>query len=195
MLDRANSAEKLDITRFWDWQEAPVPHQAPEISSLVLGQKQKSGALGAAAGLNSSLASLGALQTLPAPNGLQSAINSITIANACRDLSNASANSALAGTLAQASVNATGQSLSASNKALDTAAAVEIENIRTSTAKATARHAEQATDEKSKTNARRGAMINKGAKLDAEKPSHKSKDNFYVTKNDETTLPSAGEYA
>jgi outer membrane protein OmpA-like peptidoglycan-associated protein len=38
ILGRANASEKLDITRFWDWQESPIPMQAPDIGPLQAGQ-------------------------------------------------------------------------------------------------------------------------------------------------------------
>ena len=34
---RANSAEKLDISRFWNWQDSPIPIVAPEISPIQAG--------------------------------------------------------------------------------------------------------------------------------------------------------------
>jgi hypothetical protein len=34
VLGRANSAEQLDLTRFWDWQESPIPIEAPEIAPV-----------------------------------------------------------------------------------------------------------------------------------------------------------------
>jgi hypothetical protein len=39
VLGRANSAEKLDITRFWDWQESPIPFGAPEIAAIATGSR------------------------------------------------------------------------------------------------------------------------------------------------------------
>jgi hypothetical protein len=32
-----NSAEKLDITRFWNWQDSPIPIAAPEIARVAVG--------------------------------------------------------------------------------------------------------------------------------------------------------------
>ena len=33
VLGRSNAAEKLDITRFWDWQDSPIPLQPTEIAA------------------------------------------------------------------------------------------------------------------------------------------------------------------
>ena len=34
MLGRSNSAEKLDASRFWNWQDSPIPRQPPEIAAI-----------------------------------------------------------------------------------------------------------------------------------------------------------------
>jgi hypothetical protein len=44
ILGRSNASEKLDITRFWDWQESPIPMQAPDIAPLQAGMHTVSGA-------------------------------------------------------------------------------------------------------------------------------------------------------
>lgn len=39
VLGRANSAEKLDLTRFWNWQDSPIPFAPPEISPVGTGSR------------------------------------------------------------------------------------------------------------------------------------------------------------
>jgi hypothetical protein len=39
VLGRSNSAEKLDITRFWNWQDSPIPLSPPEISAIQAGTR------------------------------------------------------------------------------------------------------------------------------------------------------------
>ena len=39
VLGRSNSAEKLDITRFWDWQDSPIPLQPTEIAAIQTGSR------------------------------------------------------------------------------------------------------------------------------------------------------------
>ena len=34
VLDRANAAEKLDITRFWNWQDSPIPLSPTDIAPV-----------------------------------------------------------------------------------------------------------------------------------------------------------------
>jgi hypothetical protein len=38
VLGQCPSAEKIDLTRFWNWQDSPIP-QAPDISTLLPGQR------------------------------------------------------------------------------------------------------------------------------------------------------------
>ena len=40
VLGRFNSAEKLDITRFWNWQDSPIPIQAPDIAAIQAGTRK-----------------------------------------------------------------------------------------------------------------------------------------------------------
>ena len=39
VLGRFNSAEKLDITRFWNWQDSPIPITAPDIAAIQMGSR------------------------------------------------------------------------------------------------------------------------------------------------------------
>ena len=39
VLGRSNSAEKLEYTRFWNWQDSPIPLQPPEIAPVATGSR------------------------------------------------------------------------------------------------------------------------------------------------------------
>ncbi len=39
VLGRSNSAEKLDITRFWNWQDSPIPLQPSDIAAIQTGSR------------------------------------------------------------------------------------------------------------------------------------------------------------
>ena len=45
VLGRFNSAEKLDLTRFWNWQDSPTPLVPPEIAPLQAGLRRGADAL------------------------------------------------------------------------------------------------------------------------------------------------------
>jgi hypothetical protein len=88
VLGRFNSAEKLDMSRFWNWQDSPIPIQAPDIASIQAGERE-----GVAPATPGSLAApvinLMTPRELPAPTGLAAALNALTVSNMFRDMSGA----------------------------------------------------------------------------------------------------------
>jgi hypothetical protein len=102
VLGRSNSAEKLDITRFWNWQDSPAPLTPPEIAPVTTGTRAapedlRPGQLGPP------VVNITNPTALPDPAGLGAALNALTAANMFRDMSG------LAGTqsLAQSAVSGT----------------------------------------------------------------------------------------
>jgi hypothetical protein len=86
VLGRSNSAEVLDITRFWNWQDSPIPIQPPEVAPVSTGSRAapedlKPGQLGAPV-LNISSPS-----ALPDPSGLAAILGAIANGNMFRDMS------------------------------------------------------------------------------------------------------------
>lgn len=113
VLGRFNSAEKLDMTRFWNWQDSPIPFAAPEIAAIQAGQHQVDGAP-TTGNLNPSVLSIQAPQALPDPTGMQGVMQAITAANLFRDMSGIAQTSALA----QSALNASSTSaIAAGNQA------------------------------------------------------------------------------
>lgn len=41
VLGQANSAEKIDITRFWNWQDSPIPILPPEMATVNTGSRAR----------------------------------------------------------------------------------------------------------------------------------------------------------
>jgi hypothetical protein len=41
VLGRFNAAEKIDMTRFWNWQDSPIPVTAPDIAALSSGSRSR----------------------------------------------------------------------------------------------------------------------------------------------------------
>jgi hypothetical protein len=88
VLGRFNAAEKLDMSRFWNWQDSPIPIHAPDIAAIQAGQHE--GVTAAPAGnLEGSVLNIVAPRDLPAPTGLGPALNAIASANMFRDMSGA----------------------------------------------------------------------------------------------------------
>lgn len=106
VLGRSNSAEKLDITRFWNWQDSPIPLQPPEISPVSTGSRAiaedlRPGQLGAP------VLNLVTPAPTPDPAGLAAVLGAIANGNMFRDMSGlagtqATAQAASAGTLTAA---------------------------------------------------------------------------------------------
>jgi hypothetical protein len=126
VLGRSNSAEKLDITRFWNWQDSPIPLEPPEIAAVDTSSRAepedlKPGALG------QPVLSIVNPTNLPDPTSLAAIMTAVASGSMFRDMSG------LAGTqqLAQAGMSGT---LAAATQAGDLASA----NLRTHAQKAVA---------------------------------------------------------
>lgn len=101
VLGRFNSAEKLDMTRFWNWQDSPIPFAAPEIAALQAGGKTQ--AINQTTGqLETPIVQQAAPVPLPDPQGLAALINAMTTSNMFRDISGAAQSAALAQAALQA---------------------------------------------------------------------------------------------
>ncbi|MFF7994696.1 hypothetical protein ACFZDG_33605 [Kitasatospora xanthocidica] len=85
VLGRANSAEKIDLTRFWNWKDSPIQITPADIAPVSAGTRAQN--------LDTTVAALGATQArftplaaMPDPTALQAA-QAITTANLFRDMS------------------------------------------------------------------------------------------------------------
>ncbi len=111
VLGRSNSAEKLDITRFWNWQDSPIPILPSEINPLTAGGKgnDKTPETGK---LESPVVNIVNSPSLPDPAGLGPLYAAIANGNMFRDMSGLAQTSALVGAALQAAqagaANATG---------------------------------------------------------------------------------------
>jgi hypothetical protein len=86
VLGRFNSAEKLDITRFWNWADSPIPITAPEIAAIQMGSRAQTESL-----LPGQLAPpslrVEVPPNLPDPEGLTAILQAIQNGNMFRDMS------------------------------------------------------------------------------------------------------------
>ncbi|MCP4289828.1 MAG: hypothetical protein GY792_36315, partial [Gammaproteobacteria bacterium] len=111
VLGRFNASEKLDITRFWDWQESPIPHQAPDIAPLQSGSRATDPDLETGQ-LESPIVNIMNPQPLPDPTGTSALLNALTVSNLFRDMSGLQQ----AALLAQTGLTETGESLRTSSQ-------------------------------------------------------------------------------
>ena len=105
VLGRSNSAEKLDITRFWNWQDSPIPLQPPEIAPVATGSRQspedlRPGQLGAP------VLNIVSPTALPEPAGLQAVLTALASAQMFRDMSGLGGTQALAGSASSGTLSA-----------------------------------------------------------------------------------------
>lgn len=86
VLGRSNSAEKLDVTRFWDWQDSPIPLQPTEIAAIQTGSRAtpedtKPGQLSAP------IVNITSPTSLPDPAGTAAVLAAIQNGSMFRDMS------------------------------------------------------------------------------------------------------------
>jgi len=95
VLGRSVAAERLDITRFFDWQESPIPLVASEIAPLEAGSRASDESL-VPTGLSAPVINLQAPTALPDPTGLAAVLGALGAKNLFNDLSGADATLKLA---------------------------------------------------------------------------------------------------
>jgi hypothetical protein len=111
VLGRFNCAEKIDLKRFFNWQDSPIPLTATEIAPVEAGSRAQSedlrpGQLGAP------VVNIQTPTALPAAAGVGPALAAIQAGNMFRDMSGLAQSAALA----QAAAQATGAGATAANQ-------------------------------------------------------------------------------
>ncbi len=109
VLGRSNAAEKLDITRFWNWQDSPIPLQPTEIAPVGTGSRGMAENLEPGQ-LGTPVLNIVNPTSLPDPAGLSASLSALATSNMFRDMSG------LAGTQSLAQ-EALGESLAAATEA------------------------------------------------------------------------------
>jgi hypothetical protein len=105
VLGRSNSAEKLEYTRFWNWQDSPIPLQPTEIAPVATGSRGapedlRPGQLG------QPVLNIVNPTSLPDPAGLGAALTAVSNGNMFRDMSGLAGTQTLAGQTAQGTLDA-----------------------------------------------------------------------------------------
>lgn len=165
VLGRYNSAEKLDITRFWNWQDSPIPIVAPEIAPLQLGSRATDEDLKAQP-FSPPLVNIVNPTSLPDPVGMAGVLQAIQNGNMFRDMSGLAATIGLA----QAGMQTTSDAATAANvqagSNMATAAKKEVEMFKAALAFAAAVMGKGSSDTSPSTISNEGAKINHGRSLD-----------------------------
>ena len=88
LLGRANASEKLDVTRFFDWQDSPIPHLAPAIAQLVAGSRAQD-QLDTTPTVPGSVLNIVNPPAFPDPTGMAGVLSAIQNGSIFRDMSKA----------------------------------------------------------------------------------------------------------
>jgi len=115
VLGRFNASEKLDITRFWNWQDSPIPDTAPEIVPITTGGRGQEDTI-VPGNLDAPVVSIQNASSLPDPQGIAALTQALTAANIFRDMSGLTNSQQLA---AQTAGYATHGAISAQQSAVD----------------------------------------------------------------------------
>lgn len=86
ILGRSNCAEKLDITRFWNWQDSPIPLQPTEIAAIQTGSRAISEDVKPGQ-LSNPVLNITTPTNLPDPVGTAAILAAIQNGNMFRDMS------------------------------------------------------------------------------------------------------------
>ena len=106
VLGRYNCAEKLDMTRFWNWQDSLIPILPSDIAAIQAGQHNTSDNLSGPGQLSAPIINMTAPSALPDPTGTAAILSAIQNGNMLRDQSGLQATIGLAQTSTQATAAA-----------------------------------------------------------------------------------------
>ena len=167
VLGRFNSAEKLEITRFWNWQDSPIPIQAPDIAAIQAGQHTVTDQP-APGSLESPIVNIQTPPALPDPTGMQAILQTLAASNLFRDMSGITQAAALAqSSLQNASQGAVaGMNQAGANMATFANFQIEMAKVLASLAPMLL-GLPPVPPPASKNISNAGAAINQGAKMDA----------------------------
>jgi hypothetical protein len=167
VLGRSNSAEKLDITRFWNWQDSPIPLQPPEIAPVGTGTRAlpedlMPGQLGAP------VVNVQPVTPLPEPAGLAAVLGALASANLFRDMSGLAGTQAAAQAASSGTLNAATEAgrIASANYQAATNQATEMGKAAADMWKVLKSRASSSGSGKQSTDSHHGAMINQGRDMD-----------------------------
>jgi|GEM_PF-922812 len=86
VLGRFNCAERLDLSRFFNWQDSPIPIAPPDIAAVGTGSRQAAEDL-TPGQLSAPLVQISPPANLPDPSGLAGTLATLQSANLFRDMS------------------------------------------------------------------------------------------------------------
>jgi hypothetical protein len=136
VLGRYNSAERTDLSRFWNWQDSPIPILAPDIAPVQAGSRAQAEDLKPGQ-LSAPVLGIQTPTALPDPTGIAAIINAVQNGNMFRDMSGLAQTAALAQAALQASAQGATAAGSQAAQTLATVMANNTERLRIAAAVAT----------------------------------------------------------
>lgn len=130
VLGRALSAEKLDLTRFWNWQDSPIPFAAPDIAPVSMGSRAGTTDV-TGPGFAEALVTLQELGTLPDATGLNSVLQTVGLSSLFRDMSGMAGTTDLAKSLGALSAEGAAHAATQAGSNMATAAQAQLELLKT----------------------------------------------------------------
>lgn len=169
VLGRYNSAEKLDMTRFWNWQDSPIPFSAPEIAPIQTGSRGTAEDL-KPGNLSQPLVNIVSPTSLPDPTGMTAVLQSIANGNMFRDMSGLANTIGLAQAALASSGQGAGEAAAQAGSNLAVAAKKEVEMFKAALAFVASMYGKGSPDTSPSTISNEGAKINHGRNLDQRNP-------------------------
>jgi hypothetical protein len=165
VMGRYNSAEKLDMTRFWNWQDSPIPITPPDIAPIQTGSRAQEEDL-KAGNFSQPLVNIVSPTSLPEPTGMAAALQTIANGNMFRDMSGLASTIGLAQASLASSGQGAGEAAAQAGSNMATAAKKEVEMFKAALAFAATMFGKGSPDTSPSTISNEGAKVNHGRSLD-----------------------------
>ena len=177
VLGRFNAAEKLDMTRFWNWQDSPIPNQAPDIAPVQTGSRAQPDNT-TPGNLSQPVINIMQPSALPDPQGMSAVLTAIQNGNMFRDMSGLAATIGLAQAGMQAASQAASHAATQAGTNMSTFANYQVEMMKTLLPLITAAMGAPGIGGAGGSGSNiseQGAKLNEGAKIDKKKAAEGSR--------------------
>ena len=129
VLGRYNAAEKIDLQRFWNWQDSPIPITAPELAPVQAGSRAQPEDIRPGQ-LSAPVLNIQTPSALPDPTGVGAIIAALQQGNMFRDMSGLAQTAALAQAALQASAQGATSAAQQAGQNMKTVVDAQTERMR-----------------------------------------------------------------
>ncbi|KTD63725.1 hypothetical protein Lsan_1158 [Legionella santicrucis] len=193
VLGRSNCAELLDATRFWNWQDSPIPLQPPEIAAIQM--ESRSQPVDVTPGqLGSPVLNIMNPTALPDPTGVGAILNAVQNGSMFRDMAGLASTAALAQALGSNSTTAGVEAGKQAAANLAVAAQKDIEEKKIAAQLALAAMGLPTANAGSTKNiSEGGALLNTAKEMDKQSPRTAPSSTSSSLGNDGSTIDGSGD--